>query len=262
MSQWNPADYHQHSSHQQKWAQDVLPKLHLAGHEDVLDIGCGDGKVTAQIAQAVPRGSVVGIDLAPEMVQFAQQHFPMAEHPNLRFQQLDARSLDFVGQFDLAVSFACLHWLIDHRPLLAGIFRSLRQGGRAVLQFGGKGNAADVVQAVSDVTRQPRWAGYFSGFAFPWGFYSPDDYRPWLEKAGFRTVRLELVPKDMVHQGPAGLAGWLRTTWMPYVQRVPAELQQAFLDEAVAAYLDDHPADKKGGVHLSMMRLEVEALKP
>jgi trans-aconitate methyltransferase len=51
MSQWNPNDYHQHSSQLQKWARDILAKLALTGHEQILDIGCGDGKVTAEVAR-------------------------------------------------------------------------------------------------------------------------------------------------------------------------------------------------------------------
>jgi len=262
MTLWNPQDYHQHSSQQHRWAKDVLAKLSLKGNEAVLDLGCGDGKVTAQIAEAVPQGRVVGIDASADMIAFAQQTFPSDRFPNLRFAQGHACTLCFHAEFDLVVSFACLHWVIDHRPVLVGIHRSLRSGGQVMLQFGGKGNAAEIVQAVLEVTRRPRWEAYFVGAEFPWGFYSPEEYRPWLVTAGLRAVRAELVAKDMVHHGPEGLAGWLRTTWMPYVQRVPAELQQAFLDEAVADYVKTHPADAQRNVHLNMMRLEVEAVRP
>jgi len=261
MTNWNPQDYHQHSSQQYHWANQILAHLALKGDETILDVGCGDGKITAQIAHAVPRGRVVGIDNSAEMIAFAQQTFPADVLVNLRFQLADARSLPFVAEFDLVLSFTCLHWVIDHRPVLVGIQQALRSGGRALLQFGGKGNAAEIVRAVTQVMCRPVWAAYFVGFEFPWGFYSPEEYRLWLAAAGLGAVRVELVPKDMVHPGPAGLAGWLRTTWMPYVQRVPVELQQAFLDESVAEYLKAHPVDAQGNVHLDMVRLEVEAVK-
>ncbi|MCL2646084.1 MAG: methyltransferase domain-containing protein [Phycisphaerales bacterium] len=265
MTNWNPQDYHRHSSQQHHWANQILAHLALKGDETILDIGCGDGKITAQIAHAVSRerggGRVVGIDNSAEMIAFAQQAFPADTFGNLWFQQADARSLPFVAEFDLVLSFTCLHWVLDHRPVLAGIQRALRSGGRTLLQFGGKGNAAEIVDAVTQVTRRPSWASYFVGFEFPWGFYSPEEYRAWLAEAGLRAVRVELVPKDMIHQGPAGLASWLRTTWMPYVQRVPADLQQAFLNESVAEYLKAHPADAQGNVHMNMVRLEVEATR-
>ena len=262
MSAWNPEDYHRHSSQQQKWAQDILARLSLREHERVLDIGCGDGKVTAEIARLAPRGFVLGLDAATEMIEFARRNFPPEDFPNLRFEIGDAKSLRFENEFDCVVSFACLHWVIDHRPVLAGIRRALVPGGKILLQFGGKGNAARVVEAVSNVTTRPKWAPYFSGFQFPWGFYGPDEYRPWLEEAGFTATRVVLVPKDMVHPGREGLEGWFRTTWMPYVQRLPEALQQDFLIESVDEYLRENPADRDGLVHLAMTRLEVEAIKP
>lgn len=262
MSQWNPTDYHLNSSQQQQWAADVLAKLALQGHEHILDLGCGDGKVTAHMARMVPHGRAVGLDTSADMIAFAQRTFPSTSYANLQFQPGDARSLTFSSKFDVVVSFACLHWVIDHRPVLCGIYGSLRPGGKALLQFGGKGNAAEVVKTVMQITQRPRWANYFVGAEFPWGFYSPEEYRPGLAEAGLQAVRVDLIPKDMVHQGPTGFAGWLRTTWMPYVQRVPPALQQAFLDEVLTEYLHDHPADANGGVHLNMVRLEVEAIKP
>ncbi|MEI8195674.1 MAG: methyltransferase domain-containing protein [Phycisphaerae bacterium] len=261
MTQWNPQDYHQHSSQQQQWAREQLSRLALRGNEAVLDIGCGDGKITAQIARAVTRGQAVGIDTSADMITFAQRVFPASIFPNLRFQLGDAQTLDFNAEFDCVVSFACLHWVSDHSPVLAGIVRSLRPGGRTMLQFGGKGNAAKMLEAVMEITQRPKWADYFVGALLPWGFYSPEQYRPWLAEAGLQATRVELVPKDMVHHGPNGLAAWLRTTWMPVVQRVPVELQQEFLGEVVVKYLKTHPADASGMVHLNMMRMEVEAVK-
>lgn len=119
-----------------------------------------------------------------------------------------------------------------------------------------------MVPVISELIARPNWAGCFVGFAFPWRFYGPGDYRPLLQEAGLTVTRLELVPKDMTHEGPQGLEGWLRTTWMPYWQRVPAEFQPQFLDEIVASYLTVCPRDTEDPlVHLKMVRLEVEATK-
>jgi trans-aconitate methyltransferase len=262
MSQWNPNDYHQHSSQQQKWAREILARLALTGGEQVLDIGCGDGKITAEVARCLPNGLVVGLDSSAEMIEFARQSFSTDRLPQLRFEQGDARRLEFVEQFDWVVSFACLHWVLDHRPVLTGIHRALRRGGRLLLQFGGRGNAAQMVQVMSEVTARPIWADYFVGFTFPWRFHGPEEYLPLLQETGLAVTRLELVPKDMTHEGPQGLEGWLRTTWMPYWQRVPAEFQQQFLDDVVGSYLTTCPVDTKDRlIHLKMARLEVEARK-
>jgi trans-aconitate 2-methyltransferase len=80
---WNAEDYKQHSKGQQKWARELIARLKLKGTEDILDIGFGDGKVTAEIASYVPNGSVVAIDNSISMIKLAKKNYPTGEHPNL-----------------------------------------------------------------------------------------------------------------------------------------------------------------------------------
>ena len=88
---WNAADYAANSIVQQTWARELIAKLKLRGDEHILDVGCGDGKITAELARAVPRGAVVGIDASEEMIAFARKNFPASEISNLKFQVTDAR---------------------------------------------------------------------------------------------------------------------------------------------------------------------------
>ncbi len=259
--QWDAQDYEKNSAQQRLWAQELIRKLELRGNEAVLDVGCGDGKVSAEIAAGVPAGDVVGIHLPGEMIALAQARFPAANYPNLHFQQEDASRLPFAGEFDVVFSNATLHWLVDHRPVLQGIAKSLKPGWKILLQMCGKGNAAGIVAAIQELVRQPDWSSYFTGFDFPYGFYAPDEYQGWLLATGLQPTRLELIPKDMLHPGRAGLAGWLRTTWLPYTQRLPEEKRAGFLDALVDSYTAVHPADDLNNVHVSMVRLEVEAVK-
>lgn len=95
--------------------------------------------------------------------------------------------------------------------------------------------------------------------ANPYYLRGPEEYQDWLPQAGFCPVRVELIPKDMQHPDPVGLLGWLRTTWFPYTDRLPADQREPFLNEVVATYLAAHPADDAGRTHVAMARLEVEA---
>ena len=261
MAVWNPDDYHKHSSEQQKWARELIGKLALRGDERVLDIGCGDGKVTAEIAAAVPRGSVLGVDVSADMVEFARRSHSKEQHVNLAFDVADASRLPFDCEFDVVFSNAALHWIVDHRPVLAAIARGLKTGGRALLQMGGAGNAAEIIATLEEMLREPRWSKHFEGFEFPYGFYGPAEYRQWVAEAGLTPVRVDLIPKDMQHKGDEGLAAWVRTTWMPYTDRVPESQREQFIAAIVARYLAKRPADAQGTVHLKMVRLEVEAEK-
>lgn len=261
MYTWDPEEYEKSSSQQFKWARELLAGLDLAGTERMLDIGCGDGKVTAVIASRLPAGSVLGIDTSSDMIRHARSRCPPELHPNLSFEVADARDLHCNAQFDVVFSNAALHWVVDHRPLLAGISRALRPAGKVLLQMGGKGNAAETVAAVERVMATDPWRGYFDRFQFPYGFHDPPDYRQWLLDAGLEPVRVELIEKDMVHQGEAGFGGWVRTTWLPYTQRVPESLREAFIGQVVSEYVRAFPVDSQGLVHVRMVRLEVEARK-
>ena len=87
-------------------------------------------------------------------------------------------------------------------------------------------------------------------------------YRPLVDAAGLEVTRLELVPRDVVHDGAAALAGWVRTTWMPYTDRLPSDRRGAWIDEVVAAYGERMPPDEQGRLHVPSVRLELEARRP
>src|SRR5205823_1821920 len=100
MTEWDAAEYSRRSSLQEAMAQEVLALLDLNGSERILDVGCGEGKVTAEIASRVPRGLVVGVDPSHDMIGFAKKHFTLANPTgaslgNVRFEVADALRLSF-----------------------------------------------------------------------------------------------------------------------------------------------------------------------
>lgn len=262
---WDSEDYERHSRSQQLWAQELIAKLSLVGTETLLDIGCGDGKVTAEIARILDRGSVTGIDNSPSMIELAQKRHPAHEFANLSFSLLDAVDLagepSLASRFDVVFSNAALHWVKDHRPVVDGIASALAPGGKLLLQMGGRGNGRVVVEVLDELLASDRFTPYFEDFAFPYGFLGVEDYEALLAGAGFVDRRVELIDKDMVHDGKEGLSGWIRTTWLPYTQRIPEAQRDAFIDLVASAYLERVPLDAEGRAHVAMVRLEVEAKK-
>ena len=258
---WNADDYAKHSSSQYKWATELIPKLKLSGNETLLDIGCGDGKITAVLAKSLPLGCVVGIDSSEDIISLARRTFPHNAYPNLSFQRMDARELTFQAKFDRVFSNAALHWIIDQQSVLHGVQRSLKSGGRILFQMGGQGNAQAILAVLDELLSREPWRKFFEGFCFPYGFYAPEEYRLWLVEAKLEPERVEFLQKDMQLPGKAGLAGWIRTTWLPYTERLSPKLRDAFIEAIVDAYLEKHPLDAAGTAHVAMVRLEVEASK-
>jgi trans-aconitate 2-methyltransferase len=258
---WDAKDYAEHSLTQQTWARELISKLKLNGYESMLDIGCGDGKITAEIAGHLPHGAVVGVDSSKEMIELSRENFTRDKYPNLSFQVADARELAFHEQFDIVFSNAALHWIKDHRPVIAGIQKGLKPGGRALLQMGGKGNAEEILSILEEMMPEKEWSRYFSNFAFSYGFYNSEEYTIWISEAGLHPVRVELIPKVMSYDKRDGLTGWVRTTWLPYLEQLPEQRREEFITQLIDKYIDRHPTDNEGKIHVNMMRLEVEALK-
>jgi trans-aconitate methyltransferase len=258
---WNPADYAAHSALQQSWAHELLARLNLRGNERVLDVGCGDGNITAELARALPGGRVVGVDLAPEMIRFARERFPRRSFPNLEFALMDARALRFEREFDVVFSNAVLHWVDDHRAFLRGAAAALVEGGRLVVSAGGRGNAQAVFGAFRTVLRRRPWREFFRDMPRPYFFHAPEDYARWLPEAGLAPRVIRLAPRQARFGSEADFVAWLRTTWLPYTQRVPANDREAFLAEVAACYRTRHPPDAHGALFVDMVRLELEAVR-
>lgn len=258
---WDADDYNEHSQAQYEWAKDLICKLQLKGTESVLDIGCGDGKVTKLLHSYIPKGEVMGIDSSYNMIALARKNFPPIKYPNLKFSQMDATQINFKKQFDIIFSNAALHWIKDHRSLLKNVKKSLKESGKILFQMGGKGNAQETIDAVNEVINKNKWKRYFNNFAFPYTFYSDKEYIQMLNTVGLKPKRVELLPKIMTHNGKEGMIGWIRSTWLPFTERIPEDQRDSFIEQVVYSYLKQHPIDDDGLIRVKMMRLEVEAVK-
>ena len=258
---WDAREYEKHSQGQQKWARELIEKISLEGTENVLDLGCGDGKVTAEISKLVINGSIIGVDNSAGMIKLARDKHSTAIYPNLSFQEMDAGNLKFNDRFDLIFSNAALHWVKDQKPVIKGMFKSLKQGGRVLIQMGGKGNAAGIVDVLSELQTEKKWNSYFNGFNFPFYFPGTNEYEALLLDCGFKLNRIELIPKKKAHAGIEVLKGWIRTTWLPYTERVPEEERERFIDIVSKKYIERYSANSKGIINVQMVRLEVEAVK-
>jgi trans-aconitate 2-methyltransferase len=260
MYKWNPEDYEKSSDAQLSWAKELLQKLKLKGDEKVLDIGSGNGRVTAEISKKLMHGSILGIDSSKDMVIYAEKKYPPNQFRNLRFELMNVEDMDFEKGFDVIFSNATLHWVTDHRNILNRIKKSLKPKGRVLLQMGGKGNASEVLEIADRMINEIKWKKHFTDFAFSYGFYNVEDYQKWVSQAGLKAKSIKLIPKDMTQKGREGLASWIRTTWLPYTQRVSEHLRDDFINEMVDRYIRKHPLDSEGLAHVKMFRLEVSAV--
>jgi len=197
---WNTEDYALNGRFVATLAADVVALLAPQSGEQILDLGCGDGALTEQLATT---GAILtGVDASPTMLAAARKR-------NLHVEQHDATALPYHDQFDAIFSNAVLHWIpgtSGHQALLAGVHRSLRPSGRFVAEMGGHGNIAAIRTALQ-ATLAPFNidAEATAGSFFP----SPEIYLRLLKTAGFTVLYIELIPRPT--QLPNGMESWLNT---------------------------------------------------
>jgi trans-aconitate 2-methyltransferase len=193
MSRWDPAEYDFTHHYVTDYGRSLVDLLAPETGERILDLGCGTGHLTQQIAD---RGAViVGIDSSPEMIAQARQNYP-----KLRFELANAAAYRVAEPFDAVFSNAALHWIQPPEDVVGSIAAALKPGGRLVAEFGGKGNIASVV-AAAGVNR--------------WYFPSIGEYAALLEGHGLEVTSAVLFDRPTVVEGVAGLRDWLAMFFKP-----------------------------------------------
>jgi trans-aconitate methyltransferase len=217
-SQWNANLYDEKHSFVWKMAAALLELLEAKSGERILDLGCGTGHLTAQIAET--GAHVIGIDKSPDMIQQARQ-----KYPSLQFEVMDAREIAFPESFDAVFSNATLHWIKEPERAITGIAKSLRSGGRFVAEFGGKGNTQELLNAA-----ERAWTklGLPGPAPRPWYYPSVAQYAALLEQHDLEVTYAILFNRPTpLEDGDRGLRNWLAMFGSAFTEKLsPDQCQQ------------------------------------
>jgi trans-aconitate 2-methyltransferase len=228
--------YKRASAHQQNWGERLIDELGLKGHEHVLDLGCGDGRLTARLAEQVPQGRVLGIDASQNMIDQARRNHV---RENLEFRLADINALAFDRKFDVMYSNATLHWIKDHRRLLTNVHRALGPGGMVRFNFAGQGNCADFFEVVRRTMAEEPFAACFQDFRWPWFMPSVSEYEGLLSDSKFVDVEVWEENADTVFPNAGAITGWIdQPSLVPFLHHLPGADRQRFRDVVVARTLD------------------------
>lgn len=224
---WDAATYDRVSDPQFGWALGQLERLPLRGDEVVLDAGCGSGRVTAELADRLPRGRVYGVDVAPSMAVHAGE--ALGERATILCQ--DLVELELPEPVDAIFSNATFHWIKDHDALFAALRRAMKPGARLVAQCGGQGNINEFRLLADQVAAEEPFAEHFSDWQGPWNYAPADQTEARLQRAGFIDVSCWLEPKPVT---PADPRSFIRTVCLVrHLDHLPAELHNPFVDQVL-----------------------------
>lgn len=255
---WDGAAYHRVSEPQFRWGMAVLERARLRGDETVLDAGAGSGRLTAELLERLPRGRVVAVDRSPSMLAEARDHLARFGE-RVRFVERDLLDLEFEEEFDVVFSTAVFHWVLDHEPLFAALFRALCHGGRLIAQCGGAGNL-DAIRAVADeVARTQPFAPFFERWTAPWLYADPATTAKRLERTGFTDVRTSTERAPTTFPDRASFIEFIdRVVLRTHVARIPSAMDRRRFLELIA----DRSERASPPLMLDYVRLNIEARRP
>jgi SAM-dependent methyltransferase len=221
MQTWDPAVYNQNAAFVPGLASGVLEWLDPRPGERILDLGCGDGQLTARLADA---GAIVrGFDASAEMAAAARAR-------GLEVEEGSAESLPYPdASFDAVFSNAALHWMRNQDAVLSQVHRVLKPGSRFVAEMGALGNIAAIRVAFAAVLDRHG----FDGRGHDSNYYpSAEEYTRRLQAHHFRVKQIALIPRP-TPLPESGMAGWLKTFRRGVLDMLPEAMQEKVVEEAV-----------------------------
>lgn len=252
---WKGSEYYQNSSSQKEAASDLMHFVTIVDPQNILDVGCGDGKITAEIAAKIPNGTIVGIDISPSMIDFAKHNFSQLQ--NLHFHIKDAQNLDYESEFDTIFSFTALQWVKNHQAFLDGAYRALKPGGTLAVTMP-MGLPYTLEQAVNEQISSQQWSSYFNQFSTGWNFIEASDYGELASK--FNISRLAVVPQKDLFPSREVFERFV-WQWFPYLRALPEEMKKPFFTQVIDRFLELEPPSPKGEVYFKIRRLEMVVTK-
>jgi SAM-dependent methyltransferase len=244
---WDPERYARNAGFVAELGMPVVDLLSPQAGERVLDLGCGDGVLTAKL---VALGcEVVGVDASAAQVAAARAL-------GLEARVLDGHALDYAAEFDAVFSNAALHWLTRPDAVIDGVWRALRPGGRFVAELGGRGCVATICSALVDALDR---RGIDGGSRVPWYFPTVEDYGERLSRRGFSVPFIKLIPRPTPL--PGDVTGWLETFAESFTNAVEPGSRGEYI-AGVRERLRPLLCDEAGRWTADYVRLRFEAIKP
>ncbi len=249
--------YKKASTHQKEWGNKIIAEFKLKGNERILDLGCGDGALTAELAQLAPDGFVLGIDGSRGMIETARK----LERKNLSFKVQDINSLDFDNEFDVVFSNATLHWIKDHKRLLKYVYRGLKPNGFLRFNFGAEGNCINFIRIIQMAIQLPEYEAYFSGFELPWYFPEIVSYEALVKEYPFREAKVWGENADRYFPDVSSIVKWIdQPSLVPFLEVIPSTKKQSFRNYVMERMIDA-TLQKDGTCFETFRRINVWARK-
>jgi trans-aconitate 2-methyltransferase len=236
MADWDPELYHRFRRYRDEPVAMILGRLSLASAEKIVDLGCGTGEHTVELARRSVAGTALGLDSSAAMIDRAttlRASLTGDLQARVAFALGDFRDFDGNHEYDVVFSNAAFQWTRDHRDPLARCFRALRPGGRLAVQM--PANERETAQVtIHALANEAQWQTTVGAIRTPSDLTvrTPDEYRAMLAEIGFVDIDCHYHVFRHPMDSPADVVEWSRaTTLRPYLDALPADLHDHFIAE-------------------------------
>jgi SAM-dependent methyltransferase len=244
---WDPERYARDARFVTDLGMAVVELLAPQRGERILDLGCGDGVLSAKLAEM--GCDVIGVDASEMQVEAARKR-------GVDARVMDGEALPFRNDFDAVFSNAALHWMLHPDTVIAGVWRALKRGGRFVAEMGGHGNVQTIRAALVDALHRH---GIKGESLVPWYFPTIEDYSARLHKAGFVVSSISLFARPTPL--PGDVSSWLENFAGNFLHALPPAERPAYIEE-VREVLRPKLCNASGNWTADYVRLRFAAQKP
>lgn len=255
---WDAEMYDSVKAPQVDAGRELIGMARVREDETILDIGCGTGKLTLELARLACKGSVTGIDPSQEMLDRARETSQSAD--NIRLGLMPAEAMDFKGRFDLAFSNSAMQWVKEQEKALDLTFRSLKAGGRIAFQLPASNFCTEFFDSIECAISSLGYERFYRGWRSPWYFPTKEEYEEMLAATGFRSVRVFYKEYGLLFDSLPDLVNWWSSAGLrPYLAALPENGQEHF-KEAFAEGFEKNRTER--GIEFTFRRIFAFAEKP
>ena len=254
---WDAEKYDKVKSPQVDAGRELITMAKIRDNDSILDIGCGTGKLTAELARLASNGFVTGIDPSEEMLKKAET--VSGDLKNIRLINMQAQSMDFSEMFDLVFSNSTLQWIKEQRKVVGSMHKSLIKGGRIACQLPAKNFCKEFFGYAGNAIALLGLEKYFKKWRSPWYLPDKEEYEHLLKDAGFQEVEVFYRDYQIVFDSINGVIQWWASAGLrPYLEMLPPR-EREYFKYAVAMNYENNRTEK--GIEFGFRRLFAFAVK-
>ncbi len=254
---WDAKKYDAAKAPQVDAGRELIAMAGVSDTDSILDIGCGTGNLTIELARLASKGYVVGIDSSGEMLEKAREKAEPME--NLSLIRVSAQSMSFTDEFDIVFSNSALQWMKEQKEIMGRVYQSLKPGGRIVFQLPAKNFCREFFDYTGNAIALLRLEQFHVNWKSPWYFPAKEEYETLLKEAGFGNIRVFYRDYRLVFEGLKEVLDWLASAGLrPYLDLLPGR-EQEYFKYAFAMSFENNRTDR--GIEFDFRRLFASARK-